>query len=153
MQAAGQVQFGGSIYETSFRSRCLAGGKRTPANLCTSAGLKNLRKDERPKCITRFLIRFTLTAVIIPVTVPSLLSQLLRDAVFFVCQYFFFLCPVYAGHSMWGLSDNLSNKASQSRTNRQPCREVKVLQCFHEAKKLIFLKTFTWYITDLFLCN
>lgn len=33
MLQIGQLKFGGSSYKTSFKSRCLARGKRTPTNL------------------------------------------------------------------------------------------------------------------------
>lgn len=60
----GQLKFAGSIYKTSFKSRCLARGERTPTNLWRmNSQVHNL-----------LLIRFTLSAINISLTVFPLCS-------------------------------------------------------------------------------
>lgn len=103
----GQLKFGGSIYKTSFKSRCLARGKRTPTNLWRmNSQVHNL-----------LLIRFMLSAINILLTVFPLCSVSCLEIQFL--SIFFFPCLLYAGYSMWKSSDN--SVMGQVRA-RQICR-------------------------------
>lgn len=75
---SGSFKFGGSIYKTSFKSGCLARGKRTPTNLWRmNSQVHNL-----------LLIRFTLSAINVSLTVFPLCSVSCLE-IQFLSIYFF----------------------------------------------------------------